>query len=48
MPAIAQKAKALGGKGVGLSYMDKPLVTIHDYIAVLPNDMDKAQDRIRR
>ena len=24
MPAIAQKAKALGGKGVVLSYVDKP------------------------
>lgn len=26
----------------------KPLVTIHDCIAVLPNDMDEAQERIRR
>ena len=24
MPAIAQKAKSLGGKGVVLSYVDKP------------------------
>ena len=24
MPAIARKAKALGGKGVVLSYVDKP------------------------
>ena len=24
MPAIAQKAKALGGKGVVLPYVDKP------------------------
>ena len=27
---------------------DKPLVTIHDCIAVMPNDMDDAQERIRR
>ena len=27
---------------------DKPLVTIHDCIAVLPNDLDSAQERIRR
>ena len=27
---------------------NKPLVTIHDCIAVLPNDMDDAQERIRR
>ena len=27
---------------------DKPLVTIHDCIAVLPSDMDDAQERIRR
>ena len=26
----------------------KPLVTIHDCIAVLPNDLDSAQERIRR
>ena len=26
----------------------KPLVTIHDCIAVLPNDMDDAQERINR
>ena len=27
---------------------NKPLVTIHDCIAVLPNDLDDAQERIRR
>ena len=27
---------------------DKPLVTIHDCIWVLPNEMDGAQERIRR
>ena len=27
---------------------NKPLVTIHDCIGVLPNDMDDAQERIRQ
>ena len=27
---------------------EEPLVTIHDSIAILPNDMDSAQERIRR
>ena len=27
---------------------EKPLVTIHDCIGVLPNDMDDAHERIRR